>query len=114
MGEHRDRRRRTATGPITWANDPSKTAAASTIMQPHLARALAEGVTPAAVADLVATSIEEDRYWVFPHPDWMDMVSLRWEQIGEGMNPEAPAQVPGMPPFEQIVAEIQASLTGDA
>lgn len=86
---------------------------ASAIMRPHLARALAEGVTPAAVADLVATSIEEDRYWVFPHPDWMGMVTQRWDQITEGMNPEPPAQVPGMPPMEQIVAEIQASLTGE-
>ncbi len=87
---------------------------AAAIVQPHLARALAEGVTPAAVADLVADSIEANRYWVFPHPDWMGMVSLRWDQIGEGMNPERPEQMPGMPPVEQIVAEIQASLTGEA
>ena len=79
-----------------------------------LARALAEGVTPAAVANLVATSIEEDRYWVFPHPDWMGMVSQRWDQIGEGMNPERPAQIPGMPPMEQIVEELQAALGGEA
>lgn len=86
----------------------------SAVMRPHLARALAEGVTPAAVADLVASSIEEDRYWVFPHPDWMDMVSLRWDQIGEGMNPEQPEQIPGMPPMEQMLAELRAALAGDA
>ena len=38
----------------------------------------------------------------------------RWDQIGEGMNPERPAQIPGMPPMEQIVEELQAALGGEA
>jgi hypothetical protein len=36
-------------------------------MDPHLRRAVAEGVTPAAVADHVASAIEGGRYWVMPH-----------------------------------------------
>ena len=77
---------------------------------PHLHRALAEGLTPAAVADLVASSIEEDRYWVFPHPDWMGMLTQRWDGIAEGINPINAAQIPGMPPMEQMAAEVRASL----
>lgn len=85
-------------------------AASAEIMQPLLARALAEGLTPAAVADLVATSIEDDRYWIFPHPDWMEFVVRRWDGIAEGINPLPPTQIPGMPPMDEIVTQIRTSL----
>lgn len=84
--------------------------AASDVMEPHLRRALAEGLTPAAVADLVATAVEDDRYWIFPHADWMPLLTRRWDGIAEGINPTPPDQVPGMPPMEQIAQEVRAAL----
>lgn len=90
--------------------EPPPAAPTAQILQPMLARALAEGLTPAAVADLVATAIEDDRYWIFPHPDWMPMVTRRWDDIAEGLNPNPPEEVPGLPPRAQIIAEVRTAL----
>ena len=85
-------------------------AATAEVMMPHLDRALAEGMTPAAVAEEVALALEADRFWVFPHKTWMPMVIQRWEDIAEGINPTPPEQLPGMPPSTQIAAEIRTAL----
>ncbi len=76
----------------------------------HLRRAIDEGMTPAAVADLVATCVEEDRFWVFPHAAWMQIAIDRWAGIAEGINPEPLEQLPGMPPTTQLVAETIAAM----
>ena len=80
----------------------------------HLRRAIDEGTTPAAVADLVATCVEEERFWVFPHADWMLIAIDRWARIAEGVNPEPIEQLPGMPPMTQIVAETIAAMEASA
>jgi NAD(P)-dependent dehydrogenase (short-subunit alcohol dehydrogenase family) len=80
------------------------------VMRPHLDRALKEGKTPAAVADLVATGIEADRFWLLPHPDWMPMAADRWDRIREGVDPEPVEEIPGMPPRTQIMEEVMAAL----
>jgi NAD(P)-dependent dehydrogenase (short-subunit alcohol dehydrogenase family) len=80
------------------------------VTEPHLRRAIDEGMTPAAVADAVASAVAEDRFWVFPHDDFMEMVVERWHQIAEQRNPEPADHVPGMPPRSQLEAEILAAL----
>ncbi|MCZ0944355.1 MAG: hypothetical protein OXJ53_14975 [Gammaproteobacteria bacterium] len=46
------------------------------------ARAMLEqGKSPAAIAEAVAQSIEEDRLYILPHPAWDDFLSSRLEHI---------------------------------
>jgi NAD(P)-dependent dehydrogenase (short-subunit alcohol dehydrogenase family) len=85
--------------------------ATSEVLSRHVRRATDEGLTPAAVADLVATSIEADRFWVFPHFDWLEMAGKRWERIVEGVDP-ALSDIPGLPPSDQIVEEMLAAMGG--
>ena len=82
------------------------------IVGAHVRRAVDEGLTPATVADLVAEAIGEQRFWVFPHPDWIEMAERRWHSVAEGLNPVGMGDVPGLPPSEQIAAEVLASLDG--
>ena len=76
----------------------------------HINRALAEGRTPASVADAVAEAIEAGRFWVIPHQDFLDLAVARWDTIAERADPEPPEHLPGMPPRTQIVAEVMAAL----
>jgi len=76
------------------------------VIRPHFERAIAEGITPAAVADLVATAVEGDRFWVFPQREFVELAIARWDTIGEGVDPVQPVQVPGMPPSAQLDAEV--------
>jgi NAD(P)-dependent dehydrogenase (short-subunit alcohol dehydrogenase family) len=80
------------------------------VIKPHLDRALAEGMTPAAVADVVATGIEEERYWLLTHPDWMPMAIARWDSIAELADPAPVEEIPGMPPRSQLLEEVMAAL----
>ena len=84
-------------------------AVTSAVIDPHLRRALAEGMTPAAVADLVATGIEEDRFWLFTHADWMPWAVERWDSIAEGVNPTPPEEIPAFPPRAQLIEETIAA-----
>jgi NAD(P)-dependent dehydrogenase (short-subunit alcohol dehydrogenase family) len=76
----------------------------------YLRRAIDEGVQPRAVADLVVDAVRNSRFWVLPNPEWVELAMQRFRSIGEGRNPTPPAQVPGMPPTEQMVAETLAAL----
>jgi NAD(P)-dependent dehydrogenase (short-subunit alcohol dehydrogenase family) len=78
----------------------------------HVRRAVAEGLTPEVVADLVADAVAEQRFWVFPHPDWIEMAEVRWATVVEGRNPTGMGDVPGLPPSAQISSEVLASLEG--
>ena len=81
---------------------------ANALFREHVNRAIAEGRTPASVADAVADAIAADRFWVIPHQDFLDLAVARWETIAERVDPEPPEQMPGMPPRSQIVAEVMA------
>jgi NAD(P)-dependent dehydrogenase (short-subunit alcohol dehydrogenase family) len=83
---------------------------ASSVVDPHLRRAVAEGMTPMAVADLVADAVTESKFWVFPHPEFVELAAQRWSTIAEGRNPERLGTMPGMPSAEQIAAEVAAML----
>jgi hypothetical protein len=80
------------------------------VVRPHFERAIDEGMTPAAVADLVATAVGEDRFWVLPHADWMPMAFDRWDRIREGLNPEPLEEIPGMPSRTQMIEEAMTAL----
>jgi NAD(P)-dependent dehydrogenase (short-subunit alcohol dehydrogenase family) len=95
--------------PTHLGKQPDRSVSA-VVIDPHLRRALDEGMTPAAVADIVATGIEEERFWLFTHTDWMPMAVGRWDSIAEGANPTAPEDVPGLPPRSQIVEEVLAAM----
>ena len=82
----------------------------SDVIRKHVVRAIDEGATPAAVADLVADAVVEDRFWVFPHPDFVELVVRRWHGIAEGRNPELLVDTPGMPPAAELAAEVAALL----
>ncbi len=66
---------------------------------------------PAAVADLVAEAIVSGRFWVLPHPEFVELASRRWQRIADGLDPDTAVDVPGFPPASQIASEVQAALT---
>ena len=61
----------------------------------HFERALAEGRTPASVADAVLDAIAVDRFWVIPHQDFLDLCIERWATIAERIDPQPPEDVSG-------------------
>jgi NAD(P)-dependent dehydrogenase (short-subunit alcohol dehydrogenase family) len=82
------------------------------IMGNHVRRAIAEGLTPEAVADMVADAVTALRFWVFPHPAFVEVAERRWQTIAEGLNPTLLTDVPGLPPAEQMLSEVAATLDG--
>jgi len=84
------------------------------VVRKHVVRAIDEGITPAAVADLVAEAVGQNRFWVFPHPDFVELAVRRWHGIAEGRDPELMVDTPGLPPAAQIMAEVAALLTPPA
>ena len=87
-------------------------AATAEVTEPHVQRAIDEGMAPAAVADLVADAITANRFWVFTDPHFTQMALDRWQRIAEGRNPQTDADMPGLPPAKQLIAEIQQLLAG--
>ena len=53
-----------------------------------LGQVLANGLPPAAVADLVLDAIREDQFWIFTHPEMQPAVEARWDGIRSGANPQ--------------------------
>jgi NAD(P)-dependent dehydrogenase (short-subunit alcohol dehydrogenase family) len=90
--------------------DKPEPAPLGAIAEQHARRAVDEGVTPAAVADMVASAVEEDRFWVFTQDEFVELCRDRWESIAARENPEPPEQIPGMPPRSQMIAEMLGAL----
>jgi NAD(P)-dependent dehydrogenase (short-subunit alcohol dehydrogenase family) len=86
---------------------------AGEVLSPHFKRAIDEGMAPAAVADLVAEAIEARKFWILPHPEWVELAAVRWQGISEGKNPEV-TDSPGLPPVSQMTSEIWARLAAPA
>ena len=89
-------------------------AVALRVIEPHLRRAISEGMTPAAVAEVVVTGIEADRYWLLTHKDWMPMLVRRWDSITEGVNPQAIEELPDMPARSQLIEETINAMIAEA
>ncbi|MEZ4619382.1 MAG: SDR family NAD(P)-dependent oxidoreductase [Caldilineaceae bacterium] len=52
-----------------------------------IAKAIAEGLDPTAVAALVLSAVCEKRFYVLTHPDMLPFVEQRHEDIQQGRNP---------------------------
>jgi NAD(P)-dependent dehydrogenase (short-subunit alcohol dehydrogenase family) len=92
---------------------PARDAAAEVVLK-HVSRAIDEGLQPAAVADRVLEAVRHNRFWVFPQREFLDVVVERFHRIADELDP-APGslQIPGLPPRDQLVAEVVAALSGD-
>ncbi len=88
--------------------------AAGQVARDHVRRAIDEGMQPAAVADLVLDAVRTPRFWVFPHPEFVEIAAERFATIVEGVDPQPREQTPGMPPRSQIMAEVLAAMTAGA
>jgi NAD(P)-dependent dehydrogenase (short-subunit alcohol dehydrogenase family) len=86
-------------------NDP-----AGDVPRHYVEQAIAEGRTPASVADAVVDAVTSGRFWVIPHQDFLDIAIERWATIAERLDPVPAEHVPGMPPRTQILAEVAAAL----
>ena len=84
---------------------------ASKVLRPHNLRANDAGMPPSAVAEMVADAIADDRFWILPHAEPVELASRRWQSIAEGNNPDTEVDLPGFPPATQIASEIRAALT---
>jgi NAD(P)-dependent dehydrogenase (short-subunit alcohol dehydrogenase family) len=90
--------------------DKPEAAPTSAIVEPHVRRAISEGATPAYIADAVADAVQGGHFWVIPQQEFLDLVIERWDTIAERADPSPALQTPGMPPQEQIMAEVMAAL----
>ena len=58
---------------------------------------------------MVVDAVEHDRYWIFPHDDFLDLAIDRWARVAERLDPE-PIDLPGMPSRAEMLAELQKLL----
>jgi len=61
--------------------------------QAALKAMVATGMRPESVADLVFDAIENEKFYILTHPEWMDVVRLRTRCLLRTENPQSPAQV---------------------
>ncbi len=95
--------------PSEFGAAPQRDVAAQ-ITTDHVKRAIAEGAQPGAVADLVLDSIRNDRFWVFPSPEFLEVAIERFHTIEEGLNPVPAENIPGLPPRSQMLDEVMAAM----
>lgn len=92
---------------------PPESTAGGQVSRAHVRRAIDEGMPPAVVADLVVDAIRAGRYWVFPHPDFLEIAVERFHRIAEAIDPQPVEQMPGMAPRSQIMAEVIAAMMAE-
>jgi NAD(P)-dependent dehydrogenase (short-subunit alcohol dehydrogenase family) len=95
--------------PSEFGQVPERDAAAE-ITTNHVKRAIAEGAQPGAVADLVVDSIRNERVWVFPSPEFLEVAVERFHTIEDGLNPVPAENIPGMPPRSQMLDEVMTAM----
>ena len=52
--------------------------------------AMNAGMPPAQVADIVFDAIRTEKFYIFTHPEWMEIVRLRAEDLLSSQNPHSP------------------------
>ncbi len=62
-------------------------AASYAAVEPHVRRAVEEGMAPAAVADHVAEAVASRRFWILTHPGFMKIALRRWQSVAVGEDP---------------------------
>jgi len=98
--------------PARLGEEPPPSFAAE-VTVPHVRKAIDDAIPPTKVADLVADAVVAGRFWVFTEQPFVDLVTRRWESIGDGANPELDVDVPGMPPAAELREEVQRLLGTD-
>jgi NAD(P)-dependent dehydrogenase (short-subunit alcohol dehydrogenase family) len=93
--------------------EPPPPAATSQVTAKYVERVIDQGMAPAAVADLVADAIAADRFWIFTDQAMIDIAARRWQSIARGENPQSSIDVPGLPPMQELAAEVQRFLAGN-
>lgn len=53
---------------------------------------VAAGMPPLEVAESVFAAIQNDRFYILPHPEWMEAVQMRTDDLLRMENPRSPAQ----------------------
>jgi NAD(P)-dependent dehydrogenase (short-subunit alcohol dehydrogenase family) len=91
--------------PASLGEEPPPSFGAEVVSK-YVRHAIDEAIRPAAVADLVADAVAEDRFWVFTEQPFVDLAVRRWQRIAERANPDRNVDVPGMPPAEQLREEV--------
>jgi NAD(P)-dependent dehydrogenase (short-subunit alcohol dehydrogenase family) len=71
--------------------------------------AIEAGAQPSLVADLVLQAIVEERFWIFPSPEFVEQAMARFQAIGAGSNPAPPKTLPGMAPKGDLVRSAEAT-----
>ena len=95
--------------PARLGDSPPRALAAE-VLRPHIEQVIEHGTPPGAVADLVADAIVGNKFWILPHPEFVELAVERWRRIADGEDPKTDVDVPGLPPTEQLVSEIRARL----
>ncbi|MBV9443309.1 MAG: SDR family NAD(P)-dependent oxidoreductase [Acidobacteriaceae bacterium] len=49
------------------------------------------GIPPARVADAVFDAIQKEQFYIFTHPEWIEVIQLRTDRLLRMENPESPA-----------------------
>lgn len=96
-----------------WPSDRGplpEQAPTAAVTERYVRQALAEGATPAFIADHVVDAVTAGRFWVIPQQEFFDLVIERWHRIMERADPTEPEETPGMPPRSKMVAEILTAL----
>ena len=65
------------------------------ISRNYVRRAIDEGTQPGVIADLVVDAITTDRFWVLPHPDFVDIAMRAVHEHRRGREPGGPRGDPG-------------------
>ena len=60
--------------------------------------AIDEGTDPAEIPELVFDAVREEKFWIFPHPDFKERIAARTESIMNDTNPEYTVGLPNAIP----------------
>lgn len=86
-----------------WPEDLGERPAAppgSEVMREYVRQAIDNAPPPSLVADTVVDAVQNDRFWVFPNPEFVEMAANRWRRIADHLDPEVLLRAPGIPDQE--------------
>lgn len=94
----------------SYRNRPESLADAGPVPSGRIAEVMREwvrkqfelGLSPRAIGAQVLRAIQEERFYVFTHADWMPLIEQRARRIQAGQNPEFPVR-PGDEMLQQML-----------
>lgn len=75
--------------------EPADDDPAHRALMDFLASGIAKGMPPEQCAAIVFDAIREERFWIFPHEDFLDAYRRRVDTVFDGSNPHYEAYVTG-------------------